>query len=78
MERTRKLCRGGGGGLKLGEDTKRLHTTVEIFDNWLANGSPPWPAYHAFMSGRLIALDKSLACVRSVLKKPGDVFLLIF
>ena len=25
---------------------------------WLANGIPPWMAYRAFMSGRLIALDK--------------------
>ena len=26
--------------------------------DWLANGSPPWAAYRAFMSGRLIVLDK--------------------
>ena len=25
---------------------------------WLANGSPPWAAYRAFMSGHLIGLDK--------------------
>ena len=44
--------------LKVGEDSERLHTSVETFVNWLANGSPPWAAYHAFMSGRLIVLDK--------------------
>ena len=26
---------------------------------WLSNGRPPWAAYRALMSGRLIALDKS-------------------
>ena len=26
---------------------------------WLRNGQPPWAAYCAMMSGRLIALDKS-------------------
>ena len=26
---------------------------------WLGNGRPPWAAYGALMSGRLIALDKS-------------------
>ena len=31
---------------------------METFVDWLANGSPPWAAYCAFMSGRLIALDK--------------------
>ena len=31
---------------------------METFVDWLANGSPPWTAYHAYMSGRLIALDK--------------------
>ena len=30
---------------------------METFVDWLANGSPPWAAYCAFMSGRLIALD---------------------
>ena len=44
--------------LKFGEDSTRLHTTVETFVNWLPNESPPWAAYRAFMSGRLIALDK--------------------
>ena len=44
--------------LKFGDDTTRLHTTVETFVDWLANEAPPWAAYCAFMSGRLIALDK--------------------
>ena len=35
-----------------------LSTSVETFVDWLSNGSPPWAAYCAFMSGRLIALDK--------------------
>ena len=49
--------------LKFGEDSTRLRTIVENFVDWLANGSPPWAAYCAFMSGRLIALD-SQAYVR--------------
>ena len=44
--------------LKFGVDSTRLHTSVETFVDWIANGSPPWTAYRAFMSGRLIALDK--------------------
>ena len=31
---------------------------METFVDWLYNGSPSWEAYLAFMSGRLIALDK--------------------
>ena len=44
--------------LKFGENSTRLFTSVEIFVDWLSNGSPPWEAYRALMSGRLIALDK--------------------
>ena len=44
--------------LKFEEDSSRLFTSVETFFNWLANGSPPWVAYHTFMSVRLIAIDK--------------------
>ena len=44
--------------LKFGEDSTRLLTSVETFVDWLANGSPSWAAYYAFMSGHLIALDK--------------------
>ena len=44
--------------MEFGEDGTRLRTSVENFVDWLANGSPPWAAYRAFMSGRPIALDK--------------------
>ena len=44
--------------LKLGEYRKRLRAIVETFVNWLSNKDPPLAAYHEFMSGRLIALDK--------------------
>ena len=47
-----------GSLLKFGEDSTKLRTDVETFVDWLANGSPPWAAYSAFMSGRLIALNK--------------------
>ena len=40
------------------KDRKRLHTSVEIFVDWVANKSPYWAAYCAFMSGCLIALEK--------------------
>ena len=46
--------------LNFGDHRKKLHISVEIFVNWLANNIPPWYAYYAFMSGRLIALDKLL------------------
>ena len=44
--------------LKFGEDSTRLRTSVETFVDWLANASPPWASYCAFMSGRFIVLDK--------------------
>ena len=44
--------------LKFGEDSTRLRTSVETFVEWLANGSPPWLTYRAFMLGRLIAVVK--------------------
>ena len=31
---------------------------METFFDWLANRSPPWASYCAFMSGRLITIDK--------------------
>ena len=62
------LGRSGPGGtdsealqgwiLEFGEDITRLSTIVETFFDWLANGSPLLAAYHTFMSGRIIALDK--------------------
>ena len=30
-----------------------------MFTDWLDNNNPPWTAYRAFMSGRLIVLDKN-------------------
>ena len=44
--------------LKFGEDSIILRTSVETFVDWLANGGLLWAAYHAFMSVRLIELDK--------------------
>ena len=41
--------------LKFGEESTILCTRIENFVDWLANGSPPWSAYCAFMSGRMIA-----------------------
>ena len=41
--------------LKSREDSKKLCTSIEIFIDCLANHSLPWAAYHAFMSGHLIA-----------------------
>ena len=35
-----------------------LRLIVGDFVEWLGNGRPPWAAYRALMSGRLIALDK--------------------
>ena len=43
---------------KFRENRKILHTSVETFVDWIANKIPPWAAYCAFMSGRLIALEK--------------------
>ena len=66
----KRLGRSGPGGtdsealqgwlLKFGEDSNRLHTSVETFVDWLDNGNPPWATYCEIMSGRLIALDKQL------------------
>ena len=47
-----------GGGVKIWEGQKILCTIVENSVDWPANKSPPWAAYHEFMSGCLIALDK--------------------
>ena len=47
-----------GWVLKLGEDIKILHTSMETSAKWLFNKSLTWVAYRTFMSGHLIALDK--------------------
>ena len=44
--------------INFGEYSIRLCISVETFVDWLANGSPPWAAYRAFMSGRIIVLEK--------------------
>ena len=43
---------------KFGEDSNRLHNSVEIVFDWLYNDSLPWEAYRAFMSGRMVVLNK--------------------
>ena len=64
-----RLLRGGGPGgadsvslqhwlLRFGAASAELRLIVGDFVEWLRNGGPPWAAYRARMSGRLIALDK--------------------
>ena len=45
--------------LRFGAASAELRQVVAEAGNWLSNGRPPWAAYRAMMSGRLIALDKS-------------------
>ena len=44
--------------LGFGAASAELRRIVGDFVEWLGNGRPPWAAYCALMSGRLIALDK--------------------
>ena len=44
--------------LRFGATSAELRLIVGDFVEWLGNGRPPWAAYRALMSGRLIALDK--------------------
>ena len=44
--------------LKSREERKIIHASVETFVDWIHNKDLPWAAYHKFMSGHLIALDK--------------------
>ena len=44
--------------LKFWRGSKRLSSSVETFVGWIANKSPPWVAYCASISGRLISIDK--------------------
>ena len=44
--------------LRFGAASAELRLIVGDFVEWLGNGRPPWAAYWALMSGRLIALDK--------------------
>ena len=45
--------------LRFGAASGELRLIVAEVGKWLSNGRPPWAAYCAMMSGRLIALDKS-------------------
>ena len=44
--------------LRFGAANAELRLIVGDFIEWTSNGRPPWAAYCALMSGRLIALDK--------------------
>ena len=44
--------------LRFGVASRELRLIVWDFTEWLGNGGPPWAAYRAIMSGRLIALEK--------------------
>ena len=44
--------------LHFGAASLELQLIVGDFTEWLRNGRPPWAAYSAMMSSRLIALDK--------------------
>ena len=43
--------------LKFGDYSKKNRISVESFVDWLVNQNPPWAAYRAFMSSRLVASD---------------------
>ena len=44
--------------LRFGAASAELRLIFGDFVEWLGNGRPPWAAYRALMSARLIALDK--------------------
>ena len=44
--------------LWFGAASAELRLIFGEFIEWMSNGRPPWAAYRALMSGRLIALDK--------------------
>ena len=44
--------------LRFGATSAELRLIVGDFFEWLGNGRPPWAAYRALMSVRLIAMDK--------------------
>ena len=44
--------------LRFGEASGELRLIVRDFKEWMGNRRPPWDAYRALMSSRLIALDK--------------------
>ena len=44
--------------LCLGCASEELNVVVASLDDWMANSSPPWAAYRALMTCRLVALDR--------------------
>jgi hypothetical protein len=44
--------------MAFGNAIETLRHSLANFANWLANNLPPWAAYRAMWSGRLLALDK--------------------
>ena len=44
--------------LRFGAASAELRLIVGDFMEWFGNGRPPWAAYRALLSGRLIVLDK--------------------
>ena len=42
--------------LRFGAASGELILVLRDFTEWLGNGQPPWYAYRAFMTGRMIAL----------------------
>ena len=44
--------------LRFGKESEHLRESIANLTSWLANNSPPWPAYCAIISNRLVALDK--------------------
>ena len=44
--------------LKFGKNSQILREEMAAWVEWLGNDSPPWAAYRALMTCRLVALDK--------------------
>ena len=44
--------------LKFGGSSAILRNSIASVVEWLANGYPPWAAYHVMIWGRLVGLDK--------------------
>jgi len=44
--------------LCFGAESEAFREEMAQWAMWLANDSPPWPAYRALMACRLVALDK--------------------
>ena len=44
--------------LRYGRALSELREEMAAWVDWMSNSSPPWPAYRALVSKRLVALDK--------------------